>query len=106
MKEMIACRIPIKFPLKPNENGMCFTRESLQDIYKYFENAPIIKNENAIGILTGDYETIENDECITLFVDGRLFAECNPEIYIDDIINDENGKVVNKFRLNSIDIKL
>jgi hypothetical protein len=100
MKEMINCTIPIKFPLKPNGNGICFTKEALEDIGKNFNNAPIIKNGNAIGVLSEIFTPIENDEVITLFVEGKIFAECYPEIMVNE---SENG-VIKSFSFTGISI--
>ena len=82
MKEMISCRIPIRFPLKPNANGICFTKKSLEYIEEDLKNTPIIQNKKAIGILSDSFDKVENDEEITLFVDGKLFRECYPEISV------------------------
>lgn len=100
MKEMIKCTIPIKFPLKRNGNGLCFTKESLVNIEEKLKNAPIIKNGNAIGVLSESFTPVENDEIITLFVDGRIFAECYPEI----IINEYEDGVIKSFSFTGVSI--
>jgi len=100
MKEMIKCRIPIKFPLKPDANGICFTKESLEYIEEDLKNAPIIQNQEAIGILSDNFHKIENDEEITLFVDGKLFRECNSEISVLE----REDNVIKEFRFMGINI--
>jgi len=100
MKETIDCRIPIRFSLKPDFNGMYFTKESLRNIEKYLNHAPIIHNERVIGILSDSFYKIENDEEITLFVDGKLFKEC----YIEISVLERENNTIKEFRFMGVNI--
>jgi hypothetical protein len=99
---MVNCIIPIKFPLKPNVNGICFTKEALEHLERDLENMPIINKEtgNAVGILSGAFEDVENEEMITVFADGKIFSECYPEIQIIE----KEGNVIKDFKFNGISI--
>jgi len=100
MKETIDCRIPIKFSIKPDINGMYFTKESLRNIEKYLNHVPIIHNEKVIGVLSNSFYKIENDEEITLFVDGKLFKKCYSEISVLE----REGNIIKKFKFMGINI--
>lgn len=105
MRKLIGCRIPIVFPLKPNDNGIYFTEESLNYIEEDLKNAPIIQDGKAIGILTDNFNAFKSEEQITLFVDGQLYIECNPEINIIDVEHNEDIHLIKSFRLSSVSCK-
>jgi uncharacterized protein (DUF488 family) len=106
MREVIKCIIPIRFQLKPNANGVCFTKESLNNIEEDFKNAPIIniKNGNAIGVFSDSFQKFENDKEITFLVDGNLFTECYPEIIIKDANYVGDKKVIENFKFTGLSI--
>lgn len=110
MKEMIDCHIPIKFPIKPNINGICFAKESLKDIKENLRDAPIFQNENVIGKLSDSFDAIENNDEIILIVDSKLFRESYSEIsffresYSKISILEREDNTIKKFRFMGINL--
>jgi hypothetical protein len=106
MKELVKCKIPIRFPTKPNHNNLCFTKESLETIGLYLDNAPITKAEtgDVIGILSGSYETNEKENETIVLADAMLWVECNPEVTVCEIKKEDNVSVIHSFVFNSVSI--
>jgi hypothetical protein len=70
------------------------------NICENIKNTPIIKNENAVGILSKTFTSVENDEDITLFVDGNIFIESYPEI----VANEWDNGVIKSFSFTGASI--
>lgn len=104
MKEVINCAIPIRFPLKTNLNGICFTKESLKNIKENLKNAPIIENEKAVGVLIDTIYTIEKENEVIIYADADLFLEVNPKI-IETIVSRSDIKIIEGFRSFAISVK-
>ncbi len=83
-KEIIKCKIPFMFPLVPNKNKIYFTKEAIDNVIKQLQNFPIVdKNNNAIGIFTNEFETIEEIDNITIIAEAKLWINCYPEIVVN-----------------------
>jgi hypothetical protein len=110
MDKMIECKILVKFPLEPNEYGVCYTKESLKDIGSHLENLPIVSyddgNENVIGVLSDSYVLNENENEIECVFDAKLFnIKGNPQISVYQVAKNEDGtKTIKSFSLSAISI--
>jgi hypothetical protein len=104
-REMINCKIPIKFPLEANDNGIRFSKESFKNISKGLKNAPIIKDSVAIGVLTDKFYITQTEKEIVINVDGWLWVECLPEIDILKVEKIDGVNVITDFNFLSVNIK-
>lgn len=100
MKDIVFIKMPVKFPIKPNSNGICFTEELIEESLRNIQNQPIISNNVAIGVIK-DIETINrNENEVIVDTKGYLYVECFPEI----IIKEREGNTIKSFELSAINI--
>jgi len=90
--------VTMKIPLsvdEPDDNGVIYTREAIENAFENAKGKPIITYENdqrvCIEVVTSDAKIIETSEVVFAEVSGRIRFGGTEE----SVEKDEDGKVVN-----------